>query len=684
MSDILRKIVFAVAVGALVFSTTGVEVENGVSALKRAKNQFSEFNYNKTVELCSEIIESSSPAITEKTLLLAHELRGRAYFTTDRRDKAREDFRAMVKLSPEYKMNEEKISPKIISFFDKIREETVNNLKIESKPGGAKVYLKGEKLGTTPLEVVTAYNGVFTLKFVKKGYRTLESEITLKPGESLERSFELVPTSREVQFLTIPPGVKVYRDGKKIGKTSGSAGDEFLSYASDYNVELNKLSAPLKIRHFPEGKHLLKFKKNCYGTKKVEIDLKVDKEKNTPLLYEPVVLEEKLASLKINSPPGDAKVIIDGELEGRTPIKLEEICAQSRKIRIKKSDIGVWFDTVYLPEGELIELDVSLRPTIRFAGIFEKNTEGLKILEHGGFYESLTEIKTYNIDSIRDRFTSKGPDSPEDLGNMLIRTAEEFEDDLLIAGIKQKSGKVTFLTVTSGSGQIEIVEGKSNLIENIKEIFNPWKTWLGINSVDTRLGEGSYIIQIIDSSPAENAGLESGDIINVFEGEKINTTKELRNHLNSVSPGRIVKLGIKGKDKDIDIKIGRTPFVIPINDRDLEYNILLAELKNQFSVANNSTERNVALLNYAVCLMHYKRWEGAIKTLKKVAFVERNGISTGTAKYLLGLSYIRTSSPEKARKAFKYAKNHPESTLESDSGPSVSPLAEDLLSDISD
>ena len=66
--------------------------------------------------------------------------------------------------------------------------------------------------------------------------------------------------------------------------------------------------------------------------------------------------------------------------------------------------------------------------------------------------------------------------------------------------------------------------------------------YLGISGVDVsstvaqtyNMPEGIYLYQVKEGSPAEQAGLQAGDIITSFDGSKVSSTTELNDAIKSV------------------------------------------------------------------------------------------------------------------------------------------------------
>ena len=96
---------------------------------------------------------------------------------------------------------------------------------------------------------------------------------------------------------------------------------------------------------------------------------------------------------------------------------------------------------------------------------------------------------------------------------------------------------------------------------------------LGLQDIDRDLAEsyklskpeGSLITQIAPNSPAEKAGLKSGDVILKINGVSILRTVELFSYLNRLTPGQTVQFEILRNDKrqNISAKLSTAPDETP-------------------------------------------------------------------------------------------------------------------------
>ncbi len=107
-----------------------------------------------------------------------------------------------------------------------------------------------------------------------------------------------------------------------------------------------------------------------------------------------------------------------------------------------------------------------------------------------------------------------------------------------------------------------------NVVAQIQEAGVVERGWLGVSiqDVDRNLADsfgldrprGALIAQVGKDSPAEQAGLEPGDVILSFAGEAIETSADLPHVVGLISPGTKVGAVIfrEGKEQDLTVEVG--------------------------------------------------------------------------------------------------------------------------------
>ena len=75
------------------------------------------------------------------------------------------------------------------------------------------------------------------------------------------------------------------------------------------------------------------------------------------------------------------------------------------------------------------------------------------------------------------------------------------------------------------------------------------------DTMELKSRKGTIVSDIVEGSPADKSGLESGDVITNFQGKEITNGAELKNLVSSASPGSEITLTIlrDGKAKDVAV-----------------------------------------------------------------------------------------------------------------------------------
>jgi len=93
------------------------------------------------------------------------------------------------------------------------------SLEIDSDPEEAAIQIDGKDIGKTTPYVYRSQIPKFELGLAKEGFKLFRESILLsKPSET--RKFELERSGRNVIVRSIPPGARIYLDGKDTGKVS--------------------------------------------------------------------------------------------------------------------------------------------------------------------------------------------------------------------------------------------------------------------------------------------------------------------------------------------------------------------------------------------------------------------------------------------------------------------------------
>ena len=80
-------------------------------------------------------------------------------------------------------------------------------------------------------------------------------------------------------------------------------------------------------------------------------------------------------------------------------------------------------------------------------------------------------------------------------------------------------------------------------------------------ALDLKSRNGALVANVIDDGPADNAGIETGDVIVEFDGIKIQSVDHLRNNVSSSKPDKFYNLSLirNGKKKSFRVKLAKMP-----------------------------------------------------------------------------------------------------------------------------
>ena len=107
-----------------------------------------------------------------------------------------------------------------------------------------------------------------------------------------------------------------------------------------------------------------------------------------------------------------------------------------------------------------------------------------------------------------------------------------------------------------------------DVVEQLRDSGAVQRGWLGVSiqNVDKNLAEafgldrpaGALVAQVVKGSPAEEAGIQEGDVIVEFDGEYIETSSELPHVVGLIKPGSKVDVGLirDGDKKTLRVEVG--------------------------------------------------------------------------------------------------------------------------------
>lgn len=176
---------------------------------------------------------------------------------------------------------------------------------------------------------------------------------------------------------------------------------------------------------------------------------------------------------------------------------------------------------------------------------------------------SATGRANVGIADYEDFIQTDAPINPGNSGGALVNVRGELVG--INTAIFSTSGGYQGIGFAIPSSMAKVV--MDNLIKKGKVV----RGWLGVSiqpvtpdlakQFDIKDDKGALVGDVVEDSPAEKAGLQSGDVIIEFDGKEVADPSSLRNIVAGTPPGKKVSLKIMrdGKMQKVDVTIAELP-----------------------------------------------------------------------------------------------------------------------------
>lgn len=207
-------------------------------------------------------------------------------------------------------------------------------LVIESVPPGAAVSLDGEPRGVTPARVATEPGGgTYRVGLRLPGYQSVERLVSVPSGAQERLSLVLEPLPARLAVDSIPSGAEVELDGRAVGK------------------------APLVLPDLPPGRHRVVALLPGFGPRGEELELVPGADERRLLRLDPLP-----ASLEVHANVEGATVMLNGEVRGTSPLRLDGLASATYELRVEHAGLREWVGYVWLGPGDTRSVSVDLAP----------------------------------------------------------------------------------------------------------------------------------------------------------------------------------------------------------------------------------------------------------------------------------------------------------------------------------
>jgi PDZ domain/PEGA domain len=633
----------------------------------------------------------------------ALELRARAFFDAGQNQGAGEDFRHLLLDNPRYTLNSESLSPKLVDFFEDQKKKLIGYVAVTTDPAGARVSVNGTFIGITNFFPVEVHTGLARIEITLDGYQGyVDDNLRIEPGEINTLDLVLTRTSARLPIITDPPGVEVVIDGQVVGVTSGSLPSDLRSFMPP-DLDPSRLSAPFELLSLPLGQHDIELRLECYET--VRFPFKADEPRDYTAQI--VKLNDSIGRVSVTSNPSDARVFLDGELKGNTPLELARVCSGDHRLEVKHPT-GKYVEDITVGADESLSFECPIRPTLAVLDLIAD--EGVPGRDVEDIRQKLTsELRKLSVMNVvfpdsdvvtrivggggaRNLVPALAPSTatPENIRDATEKLGKTLEVEAILLGhvpAQRLTKDVVLHFLAVGSPAPDRYElnylDRDALPAFVEKLSTPTRlhgSWIGITAVDTRLTEGPIVLAVDSGGPAAKAGVQMGDIVQSVAGVAVTKAVDLLRAVRGMEPGASlgITLGRGGASETVTVTVGTTPLEIPMNEDGFLYNKAIVDLRHRMVV--EPALAGLAGLNVALCYMQLGDYETALKEyLPRVTLTETTGISQGTVHYYTGLAYLRLGERAEAARIFQQALAFEGATIQSNDGPRVVPLAQRRL-----
>ena len=197
------------------------------------------------------------------------------------------------------------------------------SINIDSNPSEAAIYLDGEKVGTTPDVLKSVAIGTHEVGVKLEGFAEWKRVLNVKNGKEINLNAALQINTGTANIDSDPADAVTLLDGNDVGMTPVSLTDIKIG---TYDVELQK-----------EG----------YVSFKKTIRIKAGKVNSLT-----TKLVEMTGSVKVDSKPSDAVVVINGKKIGNTPTIISDLAAGKYQLEVMMDCYETWSDSVNIDPGK--------------------------------------------------------------------------------------------------------------------------------------------------------------------------------------------------------------------------------------------------------------------------------------------------------------------------------------------
>jgi tetratricopeptide (TPR) repeat protein len=591
-----------------------------------------------------------SPAERVETLAL----RAQAKEATGALDGVEEDYRRILALDPGFEPDPASTGKRARERFEKARAALVGTLEIAVDPADAAILVDGRALVPGADGRTRVLAGNRSVRVERRGFDPAELAVEVPPGGSVPLRVDLVPNARRLVVRTEPEGVEVAIDEVVVGATARPDDPDPVVRATR--------PAELVLEAVPAGEHTLTLSRPCFRTVRVREIVTVDVLDRSAKVLGPVILQAARTPLGFRERPPIGELRVDGERVADLPPKGPvEVCAGVRRIEVRSGGRTIWAETVEVPIGDPLTLDVRPRPNAVLVGADRWPAE-LASLE--GAWSTIAAVE---VPAGADLTTREG----------WARVEIPGEADLAVAVLPR-----------TGPAEADRFALRSPLLGTVVPFGIPpdpsrprWtRADLGLQAVDAADG-GLVVVEVRPSGPASRASIAPGDRLRTLSGVAVPDRAAWTLETSSIAAGGEVSVEFERdgarRTASIAVEEAFRAGLVPLDPLRRSVHAAWAAAVG----AGGGTEAAAAWIDLGVLLEEEGRAAPALAALRRSVWPARRGIGSGTVDYLFGRILDAMGRDDEAREALARAAAG-DARFHDDDGPEVAPAAADRLADL--
>lgn len=587
------------------------------------------------------------------------------------RSRVAQRFQALLDLNPEFELDRDISSARLVSAYEGQRTTRFGLVRFNLEPSGGTFTVDGLPVPAAPTRWLA--QGAHQVSYARPGYKAQEQ--TFEVGaKGASAAFKLDRVSSVLRIFVVPSGAEVFLDGTSLGKAGGTLPPEERSIATTAGVAPEQVSAPFQVDGLTPGPHTLELKAPCFRAKTVKIPASMTQPMADHDL-EAFRMEPSQGTLSVSSPV-EATLLLDGEAKGKVPVADLSVCAGPHDLEVR-FPAGGFTQHIEVAEGKAISVAAKPRPRLAFLG-FDTAEDFSGRLRMGEVMQGLGPRLT------QVAFLPPQPGEPAPAALARLKAAKAAEIFLSLKPVGDPASPQIEYTVSTPEGEAEKILARpfeqdplGILVARLNTLPPSSEPGAGVTLVDV-VGEPGPVLLSADAE-ALKAGLQLNKPLTAAGGKPVASVADFRKALAAAGDHLAVAQGTV----TASLAVRPQALELPMVSDNYCYPALMSYLRLRLLGAKGD-EAGLARLDLALGLMHFRKYDQALETLREAKLSFTRGVSQGTVEYYTALCFQRLGPAyaTEANSAFQRALRYPAATLLSSDGPLVAPLAKQALEDL--